>query len=220
MGSGLRLLPLMGGLALGAGLADQVATRLTTKLTAALGFLLLTGGLALGATMTVASGDTFIATWTAITGVGFGLTLATAASAALVDLPKASAGIGSAVMQAVQKVGAPLSAAVLGSVVTAAYHSGLHLAALAAATASAARSSVFAGLAVAGRLGSATLADTVRSAFVHGIDTMLWVSAGLAAAGIGLALAFLPWHAKQGAKPATATGHYGEGAESAHERVA
>ncbi len=37
MGSGLRLLPLMAGLAAGAGLADRVAQRLTTKLTAALG---------------------------------------------------------------------------------------------------------------------------------------------------------------------------------------
>src|SRR5262249_41298273 len=61
MGSGLRLLPLMAGLALGAVLADRVAARLTSKLTAALGFALLTTGLALGATMTVSSGTGFIA---------------------------------------------------------------------------------------------------------------------------------------------------------------
>src|SRR5262249_35089197 len=41
MGSGLRLLPMMGGLALGAGLADQVARRITAKLTVALGFTIL-----------------------------------------------------------------------------------------------------------------------------------------------------------------------------------
>jgi MFS transporter, DHA2 family, multidrug resistance protein len=220
MGSGVRLLPLMVGLALGAGLADRVAARLTTKLTAALGFTLLACGLVLGATMTVASGNAFIAGWTAITGVGFGLALATAASTALVDLPKARAGVGSAVMQAVQKAGAPLSAAILGSVLASAYQSQLHLAGVPAPAASAARSSVFAGLAVAGRAGSAALLEEVRSAFVHGIDAMLWVSAGLAVTAVVLALAFLPWHAVPGSRPAAATGQGQEGAESPHERVA
>src|SRR6266487_3237848 len=189
MGSGVRLLPLMAGLALGAGLADRVAARLTTKLTAALGFTLLTCGLVLGATMTVASGNAFIATWTAITGVGFGLALATAASTALVDLPKDRAGVGSALMQAVQKAGAPLSAAILGSVLSLTYHSRLDLAGLPAPAANAVRSSVFEGLAVARGTGSAALLDSVRSAFVHGTDAMLWVSAGVGLAGIVLALA-------------------------------
>src|SRR5215467_13334638 len=141
MGSGLRLLPLMGGLAVGAILSDRVAQRLTTKLTAALGFALLTTGLVLGATMTTASGDGFIATWTAITGLGFGLALATAASTALVDLPKENAGIGSAVMQAVQKTGAPLATAILGSVQAVSYQSHLHPAHRPAARAEAVRSS-------------------------------------------------------------------------------
>jgi EmrB/QacA subfamily drug resistance transporter len=220
MGSGVRLLPLMASFALGAGLADQVARRVTAKLTVALGFAILAAGLALGATMTAASGDAFIATWTAITGVGFGLALATAASAALVDLPKENAGIGSAVMQAVQKAGAPLSAAVLGSVIAAGYHSQLPLAGMPAATAGAVRSSVFAGIAVARRLGSPALLDSVRSAFVHGIGMMLWVSAGLAVAAVVLALLFLPWRATAAATSPTATGEAVEGAESAHERVA
>jgi EmrB/QacA subfamily drug resistance transporter len=220
MGSGVRLLPLMAGLALGAGLADRVAARLTTKLTAALGFTLLTCGLVLGATMTVASGNAFIATWTAITGVGFGLALATAASTALVDLPTDRAGVGSAVMQAVQKAGAPLSAAILGSVMSLAYHSRLDLSGLPAPAADAVRSSVFSGLAVARQTGSAALLDSVRAAFVHGTDAMLWVSAGVGAAGIVLALAFLPWHAVADAEAVAATGQGREGAESPHERVA
>src|SRR5262249_58783099 len=106
MGSGLRLLPLMGGLAVGAGLADQVARRLTAKLTVAAGFTILAAGLVLGTTMTAASGTAVIPTLTAIAGRGFRLALATAASAALVDLPKESAGVGSAVMQSVTEDGA------------------------------------------------------------------------------------------------------------------
>ena len=220
MGSGVRLLPLMGGLALGAGLADRVARRLTAKLTVALGFAVLATGLVLGTTMTAASGDAFIATWTAISGLGFGLALATAASAALVDIPKESAGVGSAVMQAVQKGGAPLSAAVLGSVIASGYHSQLHLAGLPAATAGAVRSSVFAGIAVARRLGSPALLESVRSAFVHGITLMLWVSAGLAAVAVVLGLLFLPWRATAAPEPPAGAGPPLDARESAHDRVA
>jgi EmrB/QacA subfamily drug resistance transporter len=220
MGSGLRLLPLMAGLALGAGLADQVARRVTAKLTVALGFAVLAAGLVLGTTMTAASGNVLVAAWTAIAGIGFGLTLATAASAALVDLPKENAGIGSAVMQAVQKAGAPLSAAVLGSVIASGYHSQLPAAGLPAATAGAVRSSVFAGIAVARKLGSPALLESVRSAFVHGITAMLWVSAGLAVLGVVLALFFLPWRATVADSAPAASLPAGEGEQSAHERVA
>jgi len=219
MGSGVRLLPLMVGLALGAGLADRVARRVTAKLTVAAGFAVLAAGLVLGTTMTAASGDGFIAAWTAISGIGFGLALATAASAALVDLPKENAGVGSAVMQAVQKAGAPLSAAVLGSVIAAGYHSQLPLTGLPSATAGAVRSSVFAGIAVARRAGSPALLESVRAAFVHGITLMLWVSAGLAVVAVVLALLFLPWRATAVAGGPAATGDAVEGAESAHERV-
>jgi len=216
MGSGLRLLPLMAGLAAGVGLATLLIKPLTAKLTAALGFAVLAVGLVLGTTMSATSSTAFIATWTAIAGLGFGLTLAVAASAALVDMPKESAGVASAVMQAVQKAGAPLSAAILGSVLATGYQAQLHLAGLPAATVSAARSSVFAGLAVAHKLSSPAALDQVRAAFVHGIDAMLWVSAGLAVAGVVLALLFLPWRATTAASAEEVQ----EEGEPAHEHVA
>jgi MFS transporter, DHA2 family, multidrug resistance protein len=219
MGSGLRLLPLMGGLVVGLGLATLMIKPLTTKLTAAAGFAALAGGLALGTLMTAGSGTAFISLWTAITGAGFGLCLGAAASTALADMPKESAGVASGVMQAIQKAGAPLSAAVLGSVLASGYRAQLHLAGLPAATASTVRSSVFAGIAVAQKAGSAALLDQVRSAFVHGIDSMLWVSVGLAVAGIVLALLFLPRRAVA-ARPAHGVGTAAEGAESTHERAA
>ena len=60
--------------------------------------------------------------------------------------------------------------------------------------AGAVRGSVFAGLAVAGKLGSPALAASVRSAFVHGMDAALLASVGFALAGSVLALVFLPAH--------------------------
>jgi hypothetical protein len=79
---------------------------------------------------------------------------------------------------------------------------------------------VFSGLAVAHQTGSAALLDSVRAAFVHGTDAMLWVCAGIGMAGIVLALAFLPWRAVPDALAVAATGQGLEGAESPHERVA
>lgn len=201
MGSGVRLLPMMAGLAVGAGLADRLASLAGAKITVALGFAVLAGGLVTGAMMNVESGDTFIAAWTAASGLGFGLALTTAASAALAELPEERAGVGSAVMQAVQKAGAPLAAAVLGSVLAARYRGQLDVGGLPPAAADAARNGVMDGIAVAHRLGSPALLESVRSAFVHGMDTMLWVSGGLAAIGIVLALLFLPWQATTGTKP-------------------
>jgi DHA2 family multidrug resistance protein-like MFS transporter len=201
MGSGIRLLPMMAGLAAGAGLADITAKGIGAKLTTALGFAILTAGLLTGARMTASTGTVFIATWTAISGLGFGLALATAATAALSDLPKDREGVGSAVMQAVQKAGAPLAAAILGSVLNAGYTSRLHLPGLPLAAAAAVRSSVFAGLAVARNLASPLLLDSVRVSFAHGVDAMLLVSAWMAAAGVVLSLLLLPWRATAAKQP-------------------
>jgi AcrR family transcriptional regulator len=58
--------------------------------------------------------------------------------------------------------------------------------------ATAARQSVYAGVAAADRLGSVTLAGTVRGAFTGGMDAALLASAGIATVGAILALAFFP----------------------------
>ena len=98
-------------------------------------------------------------------------------------------------MQALQKVGAPFGAAILGSVLSSAYQAQLNLAGLPPVVASAVKTSLFGGLAVAQQLGSALLLASVRTAFVHGMDVSLVVASGIATAGIVLALAFLPTRA-------------------------
>ena len=104
-------------------------------------------------------------------------------------------------IQAVNKVGAPLAAALLGSVLNATYRSQLDLAGVPGQVAAAARGSVFAGVALARQLGLVSLLDTVRAAFVEGMDGMLWVCAALAVAGMVLALVFLPGRAAAAATP-------------------
>ncbi len=206
MGSGLRLLALVGGLVAGALPADQVAGRLGAKLTVAAGFLLLGGGLVLGSTTRVDSSTAFVAIWMALVGAGMGLTLATASSAALSELSEEHSGIGSAVLQAVNKTGGPLGTAVLGSILTSGYLSGLSLAGVPGAAAVVARESIFGAVAVAGRLHSPALLESVRTAFVHGMDRSLLVCAGIAVAGMVLALLFLPGSERRGAAQPAAPG--------------
>jgi EmrB/QacA subfamily drug resistance transporter len=192
MGSGLRLLPVIGGLIVGAVPADRVVKLAGAKLTAGAGFAFMAIGLLIGASTGVASSTLFVAVWMAIVGVGMGLALSTATSAALVELSEERSGVGSAVLQAVNKVGGPFGTAILGSVLSSLYLSHLALTGLAAPAAAAVRQSIFGGVVVAQQIGSTALLDSVRSAFVTGMDAALLVSVGIAIVGLLLTLLFLP----------------------------
>lgn len=203
MGSGIRLLPLVGGLIVGAVPADRLASLIGSKITVAVGFVLLGAGLFVGALTGVTSGTGFVAVWMALVGAGMGMALATTASASLSELSAERSGVGSAVFQAFQKVGAPFGSAILGSVLSSAYLAHLDLAGLPPAAASVVRQGIFGGLTVAQKLGSAALLESVRAAFVHGMDVALVVSGSIAVVGVVLTLVFLPWRAA--AKPGGAT---------------
>jgi EmrB/QacA subfamily drug resistance transporter len=192
MGSGLRLLPLVGGLVAGAFPASRIVGLVGAKVTVTAGFVLLAAGLVVGAMTSLGSGGLYVAAWMAVAGLGTGIAMATAMSAALVELSADKSGVGSAVMQAVNKTGGPLGIAVLGSVLSAGYLARLHLAGLPPAAAATVRQSVFGGVAVASKIHSAALLASVHTAFVHGMDLALVVSAGIAVAGVVLTLVFLP----------------------------
>ncbi len=192
MGSGLRLLPLVAGLIVGAVPAARVVQLVGAKVAVASGFGLLAFGLFLGSTMSIGSSGLFVAMWMAVAGLGTGLAMATAMSAALVELSQEKSGVGSGVMQAVNKTGAPLGIAILGSVLSAGYLARLHLSGLPAAAAAAVRQSVFGGVAVAQKIHSPALQASVQKAFVHGMDLALLVSAGFGVVGILLTVIFLP----------------------------
>src|SRR5579884_171044 len=201
MGSGLRLLPAIAGFLIGAVPAERLVRRAGAKVTAASGFALLAAALAAGATTGLGSGEGFVAVWMAGAGAGLGLVFTTAASTALTELSAERSGMGSALLQALKNVGAPLGSALLGSVLASAYRADLPSAGLPAGALGAAGESVFAGLALAHRLGSAGLATSVRLAFVQGMDAALLVSAAVAGAGMLLALAFLPGRPARGRLP-------------------
>jgi DHA2 family multidrug resistance protein-like MFS transporter len=190
--SGVRLLPIIVGLIVGAVPADRVARRFGGRLTVTVGFVITAIGLLIGSRTTIASTTTFVVAWMVIVGFGMGAAFATAASAALREVPSDQSGVASAMLQAMQKVGAPFGSAVLGSVLVTVYQSNLDLSAIPPAFAATVKLSVFAGDAVAARLHSPALLESVRYAFVQGMDAALLLSAGIAALAALLALIFLP----------------------------
>ncbi len=192
MGSGVRLLPLIAGLLVAAVPADRIAHLVGTKITVAAGFAILATGLLIGARTGVRSSGLLIAGWMALVGFGLGLALATSMSAALAELSAERSGVGSAALQAINKLGGPLGVAILGSVLSTAYLARLVTTGLPPAAATAARQSIFGAVAVAGKIDSPALLISAQQAFVHGMDLALLVSGIVALVGVALTLLFLP----------------------------
>src|SRR6266568_3457806 len=194
MGSGLRLLPMIGGMVIGMigstrlasprRAADGTASAplASVKGLVAVGFTVMAVTLGFGATTTVGSGTGFAAAWFAVFGLGLGLAMPQTMNAALSALSAERSGSGSALISAMRQVGATIGVAVLGTVLDSVYRGHLTVTHLPAAAATAAKSSVVAGVGVAHELGSAPLLDSVRHAFVEGLDTMLWACGGIALA--------------------------------------
>jgi DHA2 family multidrug resistance protein-like MFS transporter len=192
MGSGVRLLPMIGGLLLGALPAAQLTKRIGPKLVIALGFAVIGVACLLGANTTLLTGTAFTATWMAVLGLGMGLVFAPAASAALSQIDAEHSGVASGVLQALNKTGGPLGAALFGSALSSVYQAHLPVAGLPAVAVATMRSGLSQGLAVAHAVGSAVLTQGVQSAFVRGMDAALLVSVGIAGVGLLLTLAFMP----------------------------
>jgi MFS transporter, DHA2 family, multidrug resistance protein len=200
MGSGLRLLPMIGGLVVGMISSTRLASPRSAggrplanvKVLVTAGFTIMTIALAVGATTEVSSGTGFTAAWLAAFGLGLGVAMPQTMNAALSALSAERSGSGSAFISAMRQVGATIGVAVLGTVLGTVYRAQLNVTGLPAAAASAAKSGVVAGVQVAHEAGSAALLYSARQAFVHGVDTMLWVCGGIALASAILALAFLP----------------------------
>jgi hypothetical protein len=143
-----------------------------------------------------------------VLGTGMGLTSAPATEAIMGVVPRAKAGVGSAMNDATRLLGGTLGVAVIGSVFASLYASRLGdllPAALPSGAAATATGSVGAAFAVAGEAAGAghprvagAIHEATSSAFLSGFHAGDLVAAGVAAAGALVAFAFLP------AQPTTA----------------
>ena len=191
LGSGIRLLPLIGGFTLAAISGDRLARWAGPKVVATAGYLTMAVGVLLGARMSATSTDLYMTCWLAIAGLGMGLGLVTAASVALRNVPATSSNQASAVFQALQKTGGPLGAALLGSALSQAYQQHLALpVGLPQHVVDTIRSGVFQGLAVAEK--APAIRDTVQDSFVAGMATTLWLCFAIAVVAAAASFTLLP----------------------------
>jgi len=190
--TGLRLLPLIGGLMVGAKAADRIVSSSGAKIAAAAGFAFLAGGLTIGTATGADSTYGFIAIWIVLCGIGLGLSLPATMASALNQLSAERSGTGSALIMAFRQVGGTIGVALLGSVLNHGYRIKLSLDGVPDAIADAVRRGVTAGVAASRQIGSDELLNQVHHAYLHGMSLLLWVSGGISLAAFALALSFLP----------------------------
>jgi EmrB/QacA subfamily drug resistance transporter len=202
LSAGVHLLPVAASVGISSVLGTKLAVRFGTKLVVTTGLLATT--VFYGWTSTTSAGTSYgtIALQMVLYGTGMGLTSAPATEAIMGVVPKAKAGVGSAVNDATRLLGGTLGVAVIGSVYASVYGNRLSArlpVGLPVPLANTAHRSVGAaltvanGLGAAGRPGSAqAVKDAATNAFIHGLSVGSLVAGGVAAVGAVAAALLLP----------------------------
>ena len=207
--AGVRMVPIALGVIFAARLSVALTARLGTKVVVAAGLAVV--GISLGA-FTAVDGDTEYMTKVAgaltFMGVGMGLAMAPATESIMGSLPKAKAGIGSAMNDVVRELGGTLGVAVLGSIVSTSYGASMDdaTAGLPHRAAEAASDSVAGAHEVAAQMnsGGAEFIAVADQAFIDAMTTAASVAAGVALIGALVAAAFLPSRARTEPEPVEA----------------
>ncbi len=191
-GTGLRVLPMMGGLLVASRAAGPLVQRFGPRpvVTGAL-FVMAVAAL-LGSRTGVHDGYGWTALWLTLTGFGFGFGIIPAMDGALGALPRDRAGNGSGLLVTLRQVAGAVGIAALGSLIAGTYTHHLDTAGLPSAAADAADASVGSAHQVAAELGSEALARSADAAYLHGMDLALLVAGITATLAAMLATACLP----------------------------
>ncbi|MEY9993874.1 fucose permease [Streptomyces sp. V4I8] len=195
LGTGVRLLPLMGGLLVASRPAPQVVAHFGARAAASAGLVVLAFAGLLGSRTTADSGYGFVALWLTVTGLGFGLSLIPAMNGGLSALPRDHAGSGSGLLMTMRQVGGAIGIGLLGSLLADTFRDRLDVTGLPARAADTAGESVVAAHLAAERASperAAELAASANSAYVHGMGVALLVCGIAALVSALLAAAFLP----------------------------
>ncbi|MFI2202199.1 DHA2 family efflux MFS transporter permease subunit [Streptomyces sp. NPDC020192] len=195
LGTGVRLLPMMGGLMIAARGAQPVVARFGQRAAVSAGLVVLAFAALLGSRTTVDSGYGFTALWLSITGVGFGFSIVPAMDGALGTLPRDRAGSGSGLLMTLRQVGAAIGIALLGSLLAGVFRDRLDVTGLPPQVAHTAGDSVIAAHLIAAKTGprsAAHLAASANDAYVHGMNVVLLVCGIAALVAALLAAALLP----------------------------
>ena len=202
LSTGVRLLPVASFVAASSILGTKLAVRVGTKVVVAGGLVSMAAFYLWVTGASVATGYGTIAAQMVVLGIGMGLTSTPATEAIMGVVPKAKAGVGSAVNDTTRLLGGTFGVAVIGSVYASLYSSGLTRAlpaGLPARLTGTAHASLGAALTEADKLAqaghaglAATLHHAASTAFFNGFSTANLVAAGVAAVGAVVALTLLP----------------------------
>ncbi|HXJ28755.1 MAG TPA: MFS transporter, partial [Streptosporangiaceae bacterium] len=134
LGSGLRLLPLVGGMLVGMVAGTRLGTprrsaaggpatgpAVGPRALVTTGYLIMAAAMGLGALTGLGSSTGYVVAWVALAGLGLGLVMPTAMSVALGALSAERSGAGSALLTAMRQVGSTVGVAVLGTVISTSY---------------------------------------------------------------------------------------------------
>lgn len=195
--AGVRTLPVAAGLVVGGPLSAKIAARTGARPVVAFGLLTVASALGLMSFVDVGSGYALVGVSLAILGAGIGAAMAPATESIMSTLPLSHAGVGSAMNDTMRLVGGSLGVAVLGSLLSSSYNSGVSDAtgSLPAGAADAASNSLAGASAVAERIGGAAggaLSRAADAAFVSAMGDALVVASGIALVGALLAIVVMP----------------------------
>ena len=202
LGTGVRLLPVAGSVAVTSVVGTKLAVRVGNKVVVGTGLLLFATGLLWTSTASASTSYVVIVGQMLFLGAGMGLTSAPATEAIMGAVPTAKAGVGSAVNDATRLFGGTLGVAVIGSVATSLYvrqlastlPTGIPPRAIAGAKGSVGGAIVASH--VLSRLGldhaAHGLTNSATNAFLYSLAGGCRVAGGVAIVGAFVAIAFLP----------------------------
>jgi EmrB/QacA subfamily drug resistance transporter len=204
--AGVRSVPLALMLVLVAPQSTKLVERIGTKLVVAGGLATVAVGLAVASTATPELGYGRVLPAQLLLGLGIALAMAPATESIMGSLPRAKAGVGSAMNDTTRQVGGALGVAIIGSVFSSQYAPGIASRlgglGLPQRAVDVSSDSIGGAFAVAARAGGdprtvdtaigRQIADAAKDSFAHSMGRGLLVSAGIALAGALVALVFLP----------------------------
>jgi fucose permease len=195
--TGIRLLPLIGGVLVSALASARLARRLGYNVAIAAGLLVTAGGFVIFSRVGAESGYGLVALALAVIGVGIGTTMPPSLDAILAALPASQMGAGNALTRTLQNIAASFGAAIMGSILNSAYRSSLepHLAGLPARVREIAEGSVAGAAVVAHHLPPAVGRPLLKAAFdayAGGMSEVWLICAGLVVVMAVLAARFMP----------------------------
>ncbi len=199
--TGVRLLPLIGGIVLGAVGSDRLVARLGVRVMLVLGLLICAAGMALLSLVGADSGYGLIAVALPVIGVGNAFAMFTSLNVILGILPEAQTGAGSALTRTFQQLAASFGVAILGSILSNAYRANLaeHLIGLPDRLRDVAEGGVAGASLIAGHMPSPLGIDLIHAAhdaYAVGMTDVLRVSAAVMVAGALAIGVFMPARTK------------------------